>query len=777
MKSDLSFFIIHRKETPAAKIFNSLCREEFQHLVVVTKTAKRLAWMIVLFINIYFVYFSVLRGITRSVSWQRDYVLVCIAELVVEIFVYETVECLWIHFAVPKLVSDDVATSMSAVKHAVSLAFKREREPPVLNTPKYFFVSHKLAAAYPNHFESSVVLSFYSHFPPSELDAVSVFRSTKVQDWMGSENDKMMSAFMSISRWVNVNVIALTFVQNLGAAPIRMQRAAIHTLQPIILSLIAILYFYIIDHPLVALVPLGFILFELCLYIRRTRNGVVKPPISAIDDPLHIPDANYLESHEEETILPSPAAVGKRENVKVYPNVIPDPLQLNKSEDSIADSRGTVIQIEQTRDQSQQDVKSSREIKSLHSRVDCAGESDYIDDSRSGSAGCVTLRTSSVGERSLSRQNGAVDCESQSTGRIYRGGDAGVKFRGEIVERVDDEESVEDSCDDIEEKPVPIDHMYCSDDSDDSDVVVFPRGVTDKKKYLLEWEVLRADNALKVYSIENEINTEDDFVFYWDKNSDEFRYFYQHPITPFVNSQDEEVDVYQIITKRNAAMIDDYDGYKKNEQLALIGMKRRLLFSMEWDTYRLLESDLILPFIDHTGNRVTVDDILTAREMSPTGKSTAKYSRPPHIVKRLHALRRKKQTSEHTLLLYEDRKAQFATADSKKSVGDGVEGKRFLVKNEKMQTRHKIKLHAASAAFVSKYESEMEVSATVTEKCDWSPQRKDGARRVKERKADGKTSKSKRQLRRSSCNFLADYNSRLEHDPSANEDLDNYFNV
>jgi hypothetical protein len=108
-----------RKDTAAAKIFDSMTQEDFKHSIVVTKTAKRLAWIMVIFLNIYFVYFSVLRGITRSVSWQYDYLMACIFQLIVEIVIYETGECLWIHFTIPKLVSEDIATTMNTVKHAI----------------------------------------------------------------------------------------------------------------------------------------------------------------------------------------------------------------------------------------------------------------------------------------------------------------------------------------------------------------------------------------------------------------------------------------------------------------------------------------------------------------------------------------------------------------------------------------------------------------------------------------------------------------------------------
>ena len=169
-----------RKHSSAAKIFDSMAHEEFKHSNVVTKTAKILAWVVVILINLFFVYFAILRAITREASWQQAYVMACFIQFLVEVLVYETGECLWIHYVIPKLVSADIATTMKSVKHAINLAFEKEKVSAVLDSPKYFFVSRKLAEEFPNLFESSVVLAFQSYFPPSDLDAtIAVLPETK----------------------------------------------------------------------------------------------------------------------------------------------------------------------------------------------------------------------------------------------------------------------------------------------------------------------------------------------------------------------------------------------------------------------------------------------------------------------------------------------------------------------------------------------------------------------------------------------------------------------
>lgn len=46
--------------------------------MVVTRMTKIFAWIVVILLNFFFVYFSILRGLQRGGDWQRLYLMACI---------------------------------------------------------------------------------------------------------------------------------------------------------------------------------------------------------------------------------------------------------------------------------------------------------------------------------------------------------------------------------------------------------------------------------------------------------------------------------------------------------------------------------------------------------------------------------------------------------------------------------------------------------------------------------------------------------------------------
>ena len=292
-----SVFSFDRKNSTAATIFEAMSGEDFQHTIVVTKRAKTLAWFIIIVLNLYFVYFSVLRGISRSVSWQRDYVFACIFQLLVEVFLYETCECLWIHYTIPNLVQEEVAVAMNTVKHTIKLAFHEEQDHLVFDTPKYFFVSRQLAEAYPQLFESSVVLAFHNLFPPSNLDMRLTHPSATERQ--GSVAPMMIEPDVAneipvrdhnhknfLLRFIhrfNVSFLVLIVLQYVGTVPIRFQQLIIHTLQPILFSFVLVLYFVILKFPAVGLIVICFLVYEAFVHVNRNRYRDERP-VAAIND-------------------------------------------------------------------------------------------------------------------------------------------------------------------------------------------------------------------------------------------------------------------------------------------------------------------------------------------------------------------------------------------------------------------------------------------------------------------------------------------------------------
>ena len=74
------------RSTPAAKIFLNKASSEFRHVAVMPKGLKVFAWICVVLLNAFFVYFAMLKGMQREESWQRGFLLACIAQILIEVF-------------------------------------------------------------------------------------------------------------------------------------------------------------------------------------------------------------------------------------------------------------------------------------------------------------------------------------------------------------------------------------------------------------------------------------------------------------------------------------------------------------------------------------------------------------------------------------------------------------------------------------------------------------------------------------------------------------------
>jgi hypothetical protein len=280
-----------------------MTNENFKHSFVVTKAAKILAWIAVILLNIYFIYFSVIQGMSRSLNWQRQYSLACIIQFIVEIIFNETGECLWIHYMIPKIVIDEVAATVASVHQAIDIAFQKEKIPPILDSAKHFFVSRRVAEQYPSLFESSVVLSFYSYFPPSELDATVKIKNNEINKHEVPVT-RQKYALSFLFRF-NLTTLLWIFAGYVGSLPIRIQQIIIHTLQPILLSFILVFFYYLREHPFIALFLIFFSIYEILFIIYRALNKRSRTLPAIIDAGKNAKSMEtfvreYIESKENE---------------------------------------------------------------------------------------------------------------------------------------------------------------------------------------------------------------------------------------------------------------------------------------------------------------------------------------------------------------------------------------------------------------------------------------------------------------------------------------------
>ena len=127
----LHLFIVNLlgRNSPAAKIFGSKLDEDFEETKVVEYNKKILAGVVLVTLNVLFAYYSILYGSVRGEAWQMMYLGACLAQFFIEICFNETLECLWLHYIVPKLVAKEVIAAHQMLVDLVETFCRADTQP------------------------------------------------------------------------------------------------------------------------------------------------------------------------------------------------------------------------------------------------------------------------------------------------------------------------------------------------------------------------------------------------------------------------------------------------------------------------------------------------------------------------------------------------------------------------------------------------------------------------------------------------------------------------
>jgi hypothetical protein len=163
------------RNTTAARVFKEKFGEEFEHARVVVEAQKYAAGALLIGLNAFFLYYMLLLGFQKGITWQYQFLACCLVQLAVELLLFETIECMWLNFMVPQYVRSEVTVAAMQLR---ALVEKVTRPPPdiesaeqvvaskfFLNAPAHLFVSIKLAKAHPQLLESLIVSSYTHHLP------------------------------------------------------------------------------------------------------------------------------------------------------------------------------------------------------------------------------------------------------------------------------------------------------------------------------------------------------------------------------------------------------------------------------------------------------------------------------------------------------------------------------------------------------------------------------------------------------------------------------------
>eukprot|EP00597_Dinobryon_sp_UTEXLB2267_P010249 CAMPEP_0170104498 /NCGR_PEP_ID=MMETSP0020_2-20130122/4173_1 /TAXON_ID=98059 /ORGANISM="Dinobryon sp., Strain UTEXLB2267" /LENGTH=1127 /DNA_ID=CAMNT_0010328363 /DNA_START=712 /DNA_END=4092 /DNA_ORIENTATION=+ len=272
------------RDTPAANIFTKKSDEDFRHTRVVTMQMKIVAGLILFCLNVFFAYYSILFGFTHGIGWQREYLFACIAQMLIEVFINESLECIWMNFFVPTLVSSEVQSATGIIIDTVNQLCKVHDDDTnggkvvaskhLLNAPDYLFVSTNVAKAYPTLMES-IIIQTYSNHLPGEL--AKKWTSVGFMNRMTTRHNHRSNNIIGISA---VFVAVLSLMQYAATAPYMFQRMFVRFCQPFLLSGIIVLFYAVIRSPIyiaiflavmVSLVVL--VIYNYCYHVSLQSKG------------------------------------------------------------------------------------------------------------------------------------------------------------------------------------------------------------------------------------------------------------------------------------------------------------------------------------------------------------------------------------------------------------------------------------------------------------------------------------------------------------------------
>ncbi len=289
------------RDTAAAKIFRTKTSEDYATLPVVGLLTKTIAGVVLVAINFFFMYYSILRGYQKGLAWQQAFLIGCILQLIMEIFFSETLQCLYVHYFVPRMMSktaiDRIHNTLQLCidslcnQHSVgSGSHNSSDEGNIVDAPNYLFVSTKLAHEFPAMMESLMILSYHSTLP-GEIGKK--WHARNIPDDRKFQEHKIYGYIGEVMRklWTSASTIYLLILMNfIATAPLPVQKMVIRLMEPIILGGMAFIWLFISQ------TWFGIFLFSVfCLiicigvvyrYVRAVQNEQTVTPTAETTEPV-----------------------------------------------------------------------------------------------------------------------------------------------------------------------------------------------------------------------------------------------------------------------------------------------------------------------------------------------------------------------------------------------------------------------------------------------------------------------------------------------------------
>lgn len=269
--------------TSIAKIFQSKACGDFYRTNAVSKRIKWCAVIFLLALNVFCLFYSVLRGYVKGLRWQCAFAVSALVQLATEVLFFETLETVWVDFVLPNFAHEEMRRCHAILKRMVDslselmeseslqmigmatpdmetgdyLSHKDKQMSILFNVPRHFYVSHSLAHRHPTLIESMMVLSYESYLPVG------------LETGNRPENEQHNVGFTQrIGMWFIsfITFFSATFLAFIAAVPFEFHRMVIRFFGPFVVGGLLLLWAYISVNVLFLALFFGGI-GTICLYL------------------------------------------------------------------------------------------------------------------------------------------------------------------------------------------------------------------------------------------------------------------------------------------------------------------------------------------------------------------------------------------------------------------------------------------------------------------------------------------------------------------------------
>lgn len=299
-------------ESAAARIFSMKMELEYEKVLRITLWVKVLIVMFIIGLNGFFFYFTLLRAISKGLIWQRSYLLAWLLQVILDVFLFETLQCAWFHYFLPSLAKEEVCEAKRVVEQVFrdltqsgesigkvnaggsgksnkiprtltpiapllslanspnpqQVAMAEKKIAPldnavlckVLNAPDFLFVSTHVAAKFPNLLESQVVRSYRTIWPGKAGDRWREVWRKKVKFYKtlnGAQEElsntpnkpiQFLSLLVAAYNWPKRFVLSLV-MKLVIMAPLQVQSVVIRVAEPVLFSGVVFFCLFLYNYP------------------------------------------------------------------------------------------------------------------------------------------------------------------------------------------------------------------------------------------------------------------------------------------------------------------------------------------------------------------------------------------------------------------------------------------------------------------------------------------------------------------------------------------------